>query len=154
MVIGPLLQPSLNTSSEIILKLIDGSKDSYPHAYMMFVDVRDVAISHVKVFENQNATGRFLCVSCAVTYKQVCDSLRKTVKQRKINGVSIPECVKGFPPNEGPTCIPNGFYKFSNAKLKSLGVSFRNIDEMVDSTVVSLIDKKLFLPSENVQSSL
>lgn len=146
MVIGPLLQPSLNTSSEIILRLIDGSKKSFPHAYMMFVDVRDVAISHVKVYENANAKGRFLCVSCSVTYKELCESLEKVAKRKNIPGFSIPSSVKRFQPNETPSYPPSGFHRFSNDKLNALGVSFRVIDEMVESTVISLVDKKLFKP--------
>lgn len=154
MVVGPLLQPTLNTSSELILKLFNGSRDSYPHAYMFFVDVRDVADSHIAVFEDNNAKGRFLCVSCGVTYKDVCDVLHKLSKN--IEGMKIPDHVKGFKPGEIPSYEPSGFKNFSNDKLKALGIIFRELDEMVEETTKSLIEKNLFIlnSSKTHKSSL
>ena len=149
MVIGPLLQPSLNTSSELVLKLFDGSRNSYPHAYMMFVDVRDVALSHVAVYENEQAAGRFLCISCSVTYKELCQSLEKSAARVPNVQMKIPDRVKGFEPNEEPKYPPTGFYNFSNEKLQALGIVFRDLDEMVAATVDSLVEKRLFAPTSS-----
>ncbi|KAK8621306.1 hypothetical protein V6N13_067744 [Hibiscus sabdariffa] len=46
MVIGPLLQPTVNTSVDQILKLINGP-ETYPNTTYRLIDVRDVANAHV-----------------------------------------------------------------------------------------------------------
>jgi nucleoside-diphosphate-sugar epimerase len=42
LVVGPMLQPTLNESSEVILKYASGENKTIPNASMMFVDVRFV----------------------------------------------------------------------------------------------------------------
>ncbi|KAH6759767.1 hypothetical protein C2S51_016716 [Perilla frutescens var. frutescens] len=54
LVIGPLLQPTLNTTSQFQLDIIKG-KPLLP--YYQFVDVRDVAYAHVMGFEKYSASG-------------------------------------------------------------------------------------------------
>ncbi|KAK9036033.1 hypothetical protein V6N11_078054 [Hibiscus sabdariffa] len=59
-VIGPLLQPALNTTSEWVLALTRG-ENTFP-ATFRFVDVRDVAYAHIQAFEIPPATGRYCLV--------------------------------------------------------------------------------------------
>ncbi|GFP98797.1 tetraketide alpha-pyrone reductase 2, partial [Phtheirospermum japonicum] len=61
MVIGPLLQPTLNTSSAAILNLINGA-ETYPNATFGWVNVKDVAMARILGFENPSANGRYLMV--------------------------------------------------------------------------------------------
>uniref|UniRef100_K3ZVQ8 NAD-dependent epimerase/dehydratase domain-containing protein n=1 Tax=Setaria italica TaxID=4555 RepID=K3ZVQ8_SETIT len=56
-VIGPLLQPTLNTSAQIILYLINGSP-VYLNYSFGWVNVKDVALAHVLAFETPSASGR------------------------------------------------------------------------------------------------
>ncbi|XP_073136244.1 phenylacetaldehyde reductase-like [Henckelia pumila] len=55
--IGPLLQPTLNTTSEEFVSLI---KDKKIYSHYVFDDVRDVAQAHILAFENPSASGRYL----------------------------------------------------------------------------------------------
>ncbi|XP_047308971.1 phenylacetaldehyde reductase-like [Impatiens glandulifera] len=57
MVIGPLLQPTLNFSCTPILNLINNS-ETYPNASFGWVHVNDVVNAHVRAFEIPSANGR------------------------------------------------------------------------------------------------
>ena len=58
-VIGPLLQPTLNFSDGFIVDMING-KNPFNCINYRFVDVRDVALAHVKALEIPSANGRYL----------------------------------------------------------------------------------------------
>ncbi|XWS65046.1 hypothetical protein CRYUN_Cryun05aG0057200 [Craigia yunnanensis] len=62
MVLGPLLQPTLNASVQPILNLIGA--ETFPNRW---VDVRDVANAHILAFENPSACGRY-CVAGKSAY--------------------------------------------------------------------------------------
>ncbi|KAL7126153.1 hypothetical protein ABFS83_14G166400 [Erythranthe nasuta] len=67
-VIGPLLQPTLNLTSQSFLNFIrEGKSSGMPCGIFMYVDVRDVASAHVLAFENPSASGRY-CVVANVLY--------------------------------------------------------------------------------------
>uniref|UniRef100_A0A0D3CPZ8 Uncharacterized protein n=1 Tax=Brassica oleracea var. oleracea TaxID=109376 RepID=A0A0D3CPZ8_BRAOL len=58
MVIGPLLQPTLNTSAAALLSLI-----------------KDVANAHIQAFENPEANGRYCLVERVAHYSEVVNIL-------------------------------------------------------------------------------
>ncbi|KAL5707968.1 hypothetical protein ACHQM5_018812 [Ranunculus cassubicifolius] len=60
MVIGPLLQPTLNTSAGAVLNLIKGP-ETYNNMTLGWVDVRDVVNAHILAFEVRTASGRYCC---------------------------------------------------------------------------------------------
>ncbi|KAL0927837.1 hypothetical protein M5K25_002052 [Dendrobium thyrsiflorum] len=70
MVIGPLLQPTLNTSNEAILKLINGSS-TFPNITFGWVDVKDVSEAHILAYENPSASGRYCLVARVLHYSQL-----------------------------------------------------------------------------------
>ncbi|KAK4419581.1 Cinnamoyl-CoA reductase 1 [Sesamum alatum] len=76
MVIGPLLQPTLNTSSAAILNLINGGK-TYPNATAGWVNVKDVANAHILAFENPSANGRYCVVESVAHFSEVVKILRE-----------------------------------------------------------------------------
>nr|XP_027113833.1 tetraketide alpha-pyrone reductase 1-like [Coffea arabica] len=61
MVTGPFLQPSATLSAEVILSLVNGI-DPFPNMVIPWVDVRDVAYSHIVAFEIASASGRYCVV--------------------------------------------------------------------------------------------
>ncbi|OEL20086.1 Cinnamoyl-CoA reductase 2 [Dichanthelium oligosanthes] len=77
MVIGPLLQPTLNTSAEAILKLINGSSSTYPNFSFGWVNVKDVALAHILACEVPSANGRYCVVERVAHYSEVVDIIRK-----------------------------------------------------------------------------
>ncbi|KAH0982877.1 hypothetical protein GBA52_010054 [Prunus armeniaca] len=58
LVLGPLLQPTVNASIIHILKYLTGSAKTYANAVQAYVHVRDVALAHIMVYETPSASGR------------------------------------------------------------------------------------------------
>ncbi|THU48551.1 hypothetical protein C4D60_Mb06t00150 [Musa balbisiana] len=76
--LGPLLQPQVNASIAHILKYLDGSATRYTNAVQGYVDVRDVAEAHVRVFEAEVAAGkRFICIERVLHREDVVRILSK-----------------------------------------------------------------------------
>ncbi|XP_047176285.1 phenylacetaldehyde reductase-like [Vigna umbellata] len=75
LVVGPLLQPVLNTSSAAVLNLINGSP-TFKNVTLGFVDVRDVALAHVLAYESASANGRYLLVDRVAHYSDIVKILR------------------------------------------------------------------------------
>ncbi|XP_058225313.1 phenylacetaldehyde reductase-like isoform X1 [Rhododendron vialii] len=69
-VIGPLLQPTVNSTVEVVLNLINGAK-SFPNATYRWVDVRDVANAHIQAFEIPSASGRYCVVHKPAHFSEV-----------------------------------------------------------------------------------
>ncbi|KAL8483622.1 hypothetical protein ACS0TY_026347 [Phlomoides rotata] len=137
MVIGPLLQPTLNTSSAAILNLINGS-ETYPNASFGWINVKDVAYAHILAYENPSASGRYCLVETVAHFSEVVQILRKLYPNFK-----LPEkCADDKP------FVPT--YQVSKEKAKSLGVEFTSLEEGIKETVESLKEKKLFKPTSAI----
>ncbi|KAM2531093.1 hypothetical protein PS1_028877 [Malus domestica] len=70
--IGPLLQPTLNFSIELLQNIMSGTQTPTINPFVVvnsFVDVRDVASAHIQAFEIPSASGRYCLVG------QVADDL-------------------------------------------------------------------------------
>ncbi|THF95808.1 hypothetical protein TEA_018223 [Camellia sinensis var. sinensis] len=70
MVIGPLLQPTLNASSAVILELINGSQ-TYPNVSYGWINVKDVANAHIQAYEIPSASGRYCLVERVAHFSEV-----------------------------------------------------------------------------------
>ncbi|KAL1823151.1 hypothetical protein ACET3Z_009929 [Daucus carota] len=77
LVIGPLLQPTINASTGHILKYLTGAVKTYTNSVQAYVDVRDVAAAHVLLFETPAATGRHICSESSLHRGQVVETLAK-----------------------------------------------------------------------------
>ncbi|XP_059441035.1 phenylacetaldehyde reductase-like [Corylus avellana] len=75
-VIGPFLQPTLNFTTEEILKLINGDQ-TFPNSFYRFVDIRDVANAHIQALEVPSATGRYCLVETVIHCSEVMKLLHK-----------------------------------------------------------------------------
>ncbi|KAL3622013.1 hypothetical protein CASFOL_034209 [Castilleja foliolosa] len=135
LVIGPLLQPTLNTSSAVILNLLKGA-ETYQNATYGFVNVKDVAMAHIMAFENPTANGRYIMTESVAHFSEVVKILRKLYPTLK-----LPEkCVDDEP------LKPK--YQVSREKAESIGVEFTPLIESLKKTVESLIHKNfLKVPS-------
>lgn len=131
MVIGPLLQPSLNTSAAAILDLIKGGQ-TYPNASLGWVNVKDVANAHIQAFEIASAKGRYCMVESVVHYSELVDKLRYLYPS-----LQLPvRCANDKP------FVPT--YQVSKEKIKSLGINYIPIGESLKETVESLRERKFF----------
>ncbi|KAG9459625.1 hypothetical protein H6P81_004133 [Aristolochia fimbriata] len=128
MVVGPLLQPVLNTSSETILNLINGSP-TFPNMTFGWVDVRDVANAHISAYEDSSASGRYLTVAKVAHYSEVAKIVRELYPN-----LPVPEkCA-----DENPY-VPT--YQVSKERAKSLGLEFTPLEVSIKDTVESLKEK-------------
>ncbi|MBA0565245.1 hypothetical protein Golob_010133, partial [Gossypium lobatum] len=77
LVLGPLLQPTVNASIVHILKYLTGSAKTYANSVQAYVHVRDVALAHLLVYENPSAFGRYLCAESVLHRGEVVEILAK-----------------------------------------------------------------------------
>ncbi|KAJ9164333.1 hypothetical protein P3X46_023924 [Hevea brasiliensis] len=128
MVIGPLLQPTLNTSSASILSLVKGAH-TFPNATFGWVNVKDVANAHVQAFEIPSASGRYCLAERVAHYSELVNVLRELYPD-----FQLPEkCADDKP------YVPT--YQLSKEKAKSLGIDFIPLNVSLKETVESLKEK-------------
>ncbi|XVF73604.1 hypothetical protein PTKIN_Ptkin12aG0215700 [Pterospermum kingtungense] len=125
-VVGPLLQPTLNHTSEAVLALTKG-ENIFISSSFRFVNVQDVANAHIQAFEIPSAAGRYCLVERVVHISEVLKTLAELFPT-----LGLQE--KGKEPIE-PT------YQVSKEKAKSLGLSFIPWDVSLRETVESLKEK-------------
>jgi dihydroflavonol-4-reductase len=77
LVIGPSLQPAINTSNQMFVDLLGGVYPGVMNLTWGFVDVRDVADAHVRAMETPAAKGRYLCAGETIPMRAVVDLLQK-----------------------------------------------------------------------------
>jgi nucleoside-diphosphate-sugar epimerase len=139
LVLGPIVHylnslSALNTSNQRILSLINGSylKDGLPDTgTYLWVDVRDVALMHVKAMEEEQAGGkRFFTTAGYFTNKELASIVRKNFEEYKDK---VPE-------GEGKGGWPEkGVYKYDNSRASGLlGKPWTGLEESVVDTVKSL----------------
>jgi nucleoside-diphosphate-sugar epimerase len=139
MVLGPVVHhlnslEAINTSNQRIRNFIQGKcKDEIPDTgTYIWVDVRDLALAHVKAMELPEAADkRFFVTAGYFTNKQICDIIRKHFPEYK-DKLPTPETKGGdFP--EG------GVYKYNNSRaMEVLGLKWRTLEESIVDTVKSL----------------
>uniref|UniRef100_A0A2P2NFJ0 Cinnamoyl-CoA reductase 1-like n=1 Tax=Rhizophora mucronata TaxID=61149 RepID=A0A2P2NFJ0_RHIMU len=128
MVIGPLLQPTLNTSAAAVLSLIKGAT-TFPNTTFGWVNVKDVANAHIQAFEIPSASGRYCMVERVVHYSEMVKTLHQLYPD-----VQLPEkCADDKP------YVPT--YQVSKDKAKSLGIDFIPLEVSIKETVESLKEK-------------
>ncbi|KST69486.1 SDR family oxidoreductase [Mastigocoleus testarum] len=79
-VLGPMLEPKVNTSLELIKRLMNGSMLLIPPIGYEIVDVRDVADLHLLAMEKPNgAGGRFIASAGFMWLEEVAETLRSSL---------------------------------------------------------------------------
>ncbi|XP_019458085.1 PREDICTED: cinnamoyl-CoA reductase 1 isoform X1 [Lupinus angustifolius] len=130
LVLGPLLQPTINASTIHILKYLTGSAKTYTNATQAYVDVRDVALAHILLYENPTASGRYLCAETSLHRGELVEILAKYFPEYPVPTKCSDE--------KNPRAKP---YIFSKQKLKDLGLEFTPVSQCLYDTVKSLQEK-------------
>ncbi|KAL6327855.1 hypothetical protein AAG906_026529 [Vitis piasezkii] len=127
-VIGPLIQPTLNLSAEVVLNLINGAQ-TFPNRSYRLVDVRDVANAHIQAYEIPEASGRYCLVESDLHCSETLKILHKLYPD-----LPLPEkCADDKP------YAPS--FRVSQEKAKSLGIHFTPLEVSLKDTVESLKEK-------------
>ncbi|KAJ9178935.1 hypothetical protein P3X46_010779 [Hevea brasiliensis] len=130
LVLGPLLQSTVNASIIHILKYLTGSAKTYANSVQAYVHVKDVALAHILVYETPSASGRYLCAESVLHRGEVVEILAKFFPEYPIPTRCSDE--------KNPRAKP---YKFSNQKLKELGLEFTPVKQCLYETVKSLQER-------------
>uniref|UniRef100_A0A803KM84 NAD-dependent epimerase/dehydratase domain-containing protein n=1 Tax=Chenopodium quinoa TaxID=63459 RepID=A0A803KM84_CHEQI len=128
-VIGPLLQPTLNTSAAVIVSLFDGS-ETFNNMTFGWVHVKDVAMAHILAFEVPSAKGRYCLVESVAHYDS---DIVKELKELYPNAVLFSKCKKGSPLKP--------VYQVAKEKTQSLGIDYIPLKTSLKETVESLKEK-------------
>lgn len=132
MVIGPLLQPTLNTSAEAILKLINESSSTYPNFSFGWINVKDVALAHILAYEVPSANGRYCMVERVAHHSELVKLIHKMYPD-----IPVPDkCA------DDQSFVPT--YQVSKDKIKSLGMELTPLDTSIKETIESLKEKDFF----------
>ncbi|KAL5848052.1 hypothetical protein ACOSQ3_011576 [Xanthoceras sorbifolium] len=119
LVLGPLLQSTVNTSSLILIKLLTGVYESLENKLRRIVDVRDVAEALLLAYEKPEAEGRYICTAHAIRARDLVDKLKSI-----------------YPDYNYPKSFTEGqeAAMLSSEKLQRLGWSYRPLEEtLIDS---------------------
>ncbi|XP_049395863.1 cinnamoyl-CoA reductase 1 isoform X2 [Solanum stenotomum] len=139
LVLGPLLQPTVNASVLHILKYLTGSAKTYANSIQAYVHVKDVALAHILLYEAPSASGRYICAESVLHRGDVVEILAKFFPEYPIPT----KCSDETRPRAKP-------YKFTNQKLKDLGLEFTPVKQCLYETVKSLQEKgHLPIPTQN-----
>lgn len=102
-----------------------------PTGTFLWVDVRDVALAHVRAIEVPEAGGeRFFVTAGFFSNKELADIARET----------HPELESKLPPADAPSDFPKNIYQIDNSKSqKILGLEYRPLKQTVSDTIDSLL---------------
>ncbi|KAM0878898.1 hypothetical protein ACQ4PT_034598 [Festuca glaucescens] len=139
MTMGPMLQQALNFSSSHVARYLTGAKPTYPNAVAAYTDVRDVARAHVLAYERPEARGRYLCIGAVLHRAHFLKLLKELFPQYSVTAM----CEDDGKPMAKP-------YKFSNQRLKDLGLEFTPLRENV---MVPIIWDNLSLIKDDIKSA-
>jgi len=139
LVLGPIVHylnslDALNTSNQRIRDLVQGkNKEQIPETgTFLWIDVRDIALAHVKAIELPEAAGkRFFVTNGYFSNRELADIIRK----------NFPEYEKELPGKEvkGGGYPEGGLFGFDNSRTTEiLGIKFRGLEESTVDTVKSL----------------
>lgn len=119
LIIGPLLQSTINASSLVLINLLKGVRPTVENKVLSIVDVRDVADALLLVYEEPNASGRHICASHRVKMQDLVNILKSLYPHYK-----YPEIF-----TEVEDC------EIRSAKLNNLGWKCRTLQESLTDTI-------------------
>jgi len=125
------------------------AKETIPETgTFIWVDVRDLALAHVKAAELEEAGGkRFFITAGYFSNREIATIIRKKFPELAEN---VPESAKGGDYPEGGRGVllcswgvwcwfSLGIYKYDNSRsMEVLGIKYRSLEESIEDTVKSL----------------
>ena len=144
-IIGPVLNPRLSTSIQLVQRIVSGRMPGLPKVSMSLVDVRDVADLHLLAMQNPQAAGqRFLATAGAAMSLQEMARILRNRLGTKVPRLSLPDWLIRLAarriPELGDLSSRLGVIKQpSSAKaIDELGWSPRPVSDSLVETMLSL----------------
>ncbi|XP_062028274.1 cinnamoyl-CoA reductase 1-like isoform X1 [Rosa rugosa] len=122
LILGPILQSTVNASTLVLIKLFKEGKESLENRPRKIVDVRDLAEALLMAYEKPEAEGRYICMSHNVKNRDLVEKLRRLYPNYNYpkNFVEVGED-----------------RQVSSEKLQRLGWSYRSLDDTLIDSVES-----------------
>ncbi|EAZ08354.1 hypothetical protein OsI_30609 [Oryza sativa Indica Group] len=130
MTLGQMLQSTINPSIRHIADFLNGSRKTHRNAVAGYVDARDVARAHALVYEDPKAHGRYLCIASVLHRSELIQMIRELFPQYPITCNKCEDSKQMVQP-----------FKFSNQRLRDLGLTFTPIKESLYNTLICLREK-------------
>ncbi|KAM7518060.1 hypothetical protein LguiB_017022 [Lonicera macranthoides] len=129
-VIGPMLQSTLNASSLLLLSYMKGENETTKDDDRPVVDVRDLAEAILLAYEKPEAEGRYICSSYVV---------RSSILVEKLKSM--------FPDYNYPKSFTEveDEMKLSSQKLQNLGWKYRPLEESIADAVTNYQESGLLV---------
>jgi len=149
-VMGPLLDSTYGSSVAFVKRILDGKDPMLPNWALPLVDVRDVALMHLRALERPETAGRrYLAVEEPVALFEMGRILKTVYPTRRMPTRAAPgllvRMLALFDPEIRVTLPKIGkVERLSNARARSeMGMNFILAAEALKATAASLIDRKL-----------
>ncbi|KAJ5214163.1 hypothetical protein N7449_001332 [Penicillium cf. viridicatum] len=138
LVFGPIVHylnspEAINTSNQRLRNIVQGEMKEKiaPTGNFLWVDVRDVALAHVRAIEVPEAGGeRFFVTAGFFSNKELADIARET----------HPQLESKLPPVDAPSDFPEHIYEIDNTKSqKVLGLKYHPLKQTVSDAIDSIL---------------
>lgn len=149
MVLGPILSKEhARSSPSVIRDLMTGKFPMVPKFAFGVVDVRDVALAHVRALEREDAQGRHLLDCRSAWFIELADEIRKAHPNSKAPTRQMPDALMYvaalFDKRLTWAFLRNNLSivrKLDNTRSRErLGIDYRPIDQTIRDTVQSILD--------------
>lgn len=150
MVFGPVLaRVHLRSSPSTLRMLLQGKMPAIPRLSLGLVDVRDVALAHLRALERDGAKGRYLMVAGQLWMEEIARILRRHFPDAPVPKRRMPAlmmyAVALFSKSMSFHFVRNNIGRerfFANDKArKELDIDFRGLEETVVDTAQSIRDQ-------------
>ncbi|WOH16146.1 hypothetical protein DCAR_0935695 [Daucus carota subsp. sativus] len=132
-VIGPMLQSTLNASSSFLLEFMKDTKGTVENRRLPYVYVQDTLNAMILAYEKPEAEGRYICSAFTLSAKEMVEKL-KSMYPDYVYPTSFSEVEE----------LNSG--KLNCKKLESLGLRFTPLEESLTSAVKNLEVTGLLVP--------
>ncbi len=149
LVLGPVLaEQHLRTSPAVLVELLKGAFPGVPDLHFGVVDVRDVALAHVRAMEVERPSERYVCSAASAALRDMARTLREVAPHAKVPTRALPDVLLYATALFDPR-LTFGFLRknlgraprFDNARIRrELGVDFRPVPETVADTARSIVE--------------
>ncbi|XP_026394804.1 cinnamoyl-CoA reductase 2-like [Papaver somniferum] len=126
LIIGPMLQSTVNASSSILLKILKDGAETMVNKDQRIVDVRDVTRAVLLAYEKCEAEGRYICSAYMVKTQDLIEKL-KTMYPKYNYPQKITEA------DDQP--------KLNCEKMQKLGWTHRTLEECLTDSVICYQEK-------------
>lgn len=146
LILGPLLDAGSGTSADLVARIMRGRDPFMPDLRFEAVDVRDVALAHVRALERPASAGlRILAVSGSTSMPDMARTLKAAHPDRRIATRRAPDWLiraAALVQRDLRPALPflGRSSKVSNARAREvLGIDFIPVDDALRATAESLL---------------